>query len=171
MDRTRIARRLGGPATRRRRHRRVALLAALVTTAGVGLFAIGSGERGENGGEEAVTAGDPVAAACRASNEDIGTAQQALLRDNETHAAVVGFFADAFVDLARDRAAAIRAADPPPSAEVLALVERHDAIVDGIEADPETAAGLTNPFDALNEEWRSLGLDDCAIDSSTVPQD
>ena len=110
---------------------------------------------------------DAVGAACRASNEEIATAQRALLEGNEAPGAVEGFLGDAFVDLARDRAAAIRATSPP--ADILAIVEGHDAVVDAIEADPGAAAGVENPFAAVNERWRAAGLVDCAIDASTVP--
>ena len=154
----RIARRLGGPAVRRRRHRRVALVVLLVAVLGAGLVAAGSGTDDAPVG---------VAAACRASNEEIATAQRALLDGNAAPGAIEGFLGDAFVDLARDRAAAIRAA--VPSDEILAIVEAHDAVVDAIERDPAAAAGLENPFTDVNERWRRAGLADCAIDTSTVP--
>jgi len=172
VDRRRIARRLGGPDARRRRHRRVALLAVVLLGVGGALVLLGADDDGP--GEQPETAGEVpaelagVAAACRASNVDIGTAQRALLRDNDAPGAVEGFLGDAFVDLTRDRAADIRALDPPP--EVAALVDEHDRIVEAIEDDP-AAAVAANPFDALNQLWRELGLGDCAIDSSTVPQE
>jgi len=182
VARSTIARRLGGPDARRRRHRRVAaLLGGLLVVALVLLLVApaddGNGD-GDGAGEAAATTTVPagrgatdVASVCRASNVEIGTAQQALLGGNEAPDAVEGFLADAFVDLTRRRADAIRAADPPPSEAVLALVAEHDAVVDAIEADPAAAASSpTNPFEALNRRWRDAGLADCAIDTSTVPQ-
>jgi hypothetical protein len=169
VDRSRIARRLGGPNARRRRHRRVALLVVGLLVLGGVLMLIGDGDGArEPTAPDVPTALVDVAAACRASNEEIGTAQRALLGDNDAPDAIEGFLGDAFVDLTRDRAAAIRAVGPPP--DVVALVDEHDRVVDAVEADP-AAAVETNPFDDLNQRWRDLRLGDCAIDSSTVPQE
>jgi hypothetical protein len=137
------------------------------------LLAPDDGDDGDTASGPTTTAvgGTDVAAVCRASNVEIGTAQSALLRDNTAPGAVEGFLADAFVDLTRDRAEAIRSAEPPPSEEVLALVAEHDAIIDAIEADPAAAAASpANPFEELNQRWRDAGLADCAIDTTTVPQ-
>src|SRR5690606_35158291 len=108
----------GGPAARRRRHVRVAVAGiVLLIVAGV-LILIGSDD-GPN----------PVAAACTDSNEEIATAGRVLVDDaGNPEAAAEGFLADAFVDLLRDRAAAVRALDPGD--EVLALVDEWDAIAD-----------------------------------------
>jgi hypothetical protein len=170
VDRSRIARRLGGPTVRRRRHRRVALVAVvLLVVAGV-LVAVGSDDDAEPEAEaEATDAPEPttVEGVCRASNEEIAIAQSALLRGNDAEGAVAGFLAEAFVDLARERAADIRALEPP--ADVLRVIDEHDRVVDAIDADPEaSAAAAENPFEALNERWRTIGLPACAIDSGTV---
>ncbi len=109
-----------------------------------------------------------ILTACSASNESIGAAQRALLRGNEAPTAVEGFLGDAFVDLARERASALRALDP--SDEVERVLTEQDAVVDGIEADPAgAAASVDNPFEAVNAQWRALGLSACAIDATTVP--
>lgn len=170
--RTRIARRLGGQATRHRRHRRAALVAVLLLGLALVLVVAGSADDSGDGDVGDQLSDDPVIRACQLSNDDIATAQRALLGDNEAAGAVAGFLGDAFVDLGRDRASTLRALDPPPSPEVLALLEQHDQVVDSIEADPDAAAASTaNPFEVLNEQWRGLGLAECAIDSSTVPQE
>ena len=110
---------------------------------------------------------DGVAAACRASNEEIATAQRALLQDNDAPGAAEGFLGDAFVDLSRDRSAAIRAVRPPPPSEVLALLDEFDAVVDAIEANPSIGID-SDPFAAVDPRWRELGLPDCEIGASTV---
>lgn len=173
VDRARIARRLGGPTARRRRHRRFALAGILLAAVAGTLILVGGDDDdgaagGDGGTTEAAAAPAPatVEEACLANNREIGTAQRALLRDNETPEAIVGFLGDAFVDLTRQRAADIRAVDPGD--EVLAIVDAHDAVVDAIEADPQSAAGMNNPFDEINERWRAAGLDECVIDASTV---
>jgi hypothetical protein len=180
MDRrARIARRLGGPATRRRRHRRVAVGVLVLAVLAAGLIVVGGAIEGDDGGdgdERAETAAEDtpttedaprtVEEACLASNEQIGIAQRALLRDNPAPNAIPEFLGDAFVDLARERAATIRSLDPPP--DVLAIVDAHDAVVDAIEADPEAASGMENPFAEVNQRWRDAGLDECVIDASTV---
>ena len=165
----RIARRLGGPTARRRRHRRVALVVVLLAVLGAGLVVAGSGDDGDEDDEVAVVDDDPVAAACRASNEEIATAQRALLENNEAPGAAEGFLGDAFVDLTRDRAASIRALAPP--AEVLAVLDEFDAVIDAIEADP--SIGVTSdPFAAVDPRWVELGLHDCQIGgASTVPDE
>lgn len=172
--RARIARRLGGPAARRRRHRRFAVGAAIVALVAGVLLVAGGGDDGDGGADGAGPAtslpDDPVARVCVASNAEIGTAQAALLAGNDAPGAVAGFLGDAFVDLARARAEAIRALDPPAAPEVLDLLDDHDAVVGAIEADPEAAAAApANPFEELNGRWRDLGLAECAIDSGTVP--
>lgn len=144
----------------------MALLALALLAVGAALVL--AGDDGDGDETDVAVVDDPVAQVCRDSNAQIATAQRALLEGNESPEAVVGFFADAFVDLARDRAAAIRAVEPAPTDDVLAVVDEHDTVVDAIEADPGSAAGLSNPFAAVNERWRRLGLADCAIDSSTV---
>jgi hypothetical protein len=128
------------------------------------LIVAGSGNDGGDG--EQVDAGaDPITLACRRSNEDLATAQRALLGDNDAPGAVEGFLADAFVDLARDRSTAIRATEP--AAEVLAVVDAFDAVVDAIEADPSTGVG-TDPFASVDARWQELGLDECAMGAGTV---
>jgi hypothetical protein len=166
LNRRRIQRRLGGPAARRRRHRRVTLVLSLLLVTGLVLVLAPPGDDGTPD-----PAGADVATICLASNEQIATAQSALLRDNDNPGAIEGFLGDAFVDLARARAAAIRDAEPPPGADVLDVLAEFDAIVDAIEADPASATGLENPFETVNQRWVALGLDGCAIDSSTVQSD
>ena len=117
---------------------------------------------GADDGDEDVSA---IALACQASNEEIATAQSALLRDNDAPDAAEIFLGDAFVDLARDRSAAIRALEPSP--EVLALLDEFDAVVDAIEADPSIGLGA-DPFEAVDARWVELGLPDCAIGTGTV---
>lgn len=130
----------------------------------------GDGEETAGRPSEAVSTGEPVVDACRASNVEIATAQRALLAGNDSPGAVEGFLGDAFVDLTRDRSQALRALDPEP--EVLDLLDEQDGVVDAIAADPAAAAAAeTNPFDAVNRRWRDLGLAECAIDSSTVRLD
>jgi hypothetical protein len=164
--RTRIARRLGGPTARRRRHRRLALAGVLVV--GIALVLLVAG--GDDGDDETATpttalSDDPVVRACQLSNAEIATAQRALLGDNDAPGAAEGFLADAFVDLTRDRSAAIRATQP--SAEVLAVVDDFDAVVDAIEADPTIGLGA-DPFEQVDEQWQALGLDECMIGGGTV---
>lgn len=140
----------------------------LVAVAGV-LVIAGSGD--DDGDDGAATASstslpdDPVLRACAASDVEIDAARGGLLRDNESPESVEAFLSDAFVDLARDRAAAIRATGPSP--EVLAVLEEFDAVVDAIEADPSVGIG-TDPFAAVNERWRDVGLAGCVIGASTV---
>jgi hypothetical protein len=165
--RTRIARRLGGPTTRRRRHRRLALVGVLVVGIALVLLVAGGGDDGD--GETAtpttVLSDDPVARACQLSNAEIATAQRALLGDNDAPGAAEGFLADAFVDLTRDRSDAIRATQP--SAEVLAVLDEFDAVVDAIEADPTIGLGA-DPFEQVDEQWQALGLDECMMGGGTV---
>ena len=164
---TSIARRLGGPAARRRRHRRVALaLALLAVIAGV-LVVAGGSDDDDRGGQPVATGGEPIARVCQLSNTEIATAQRALLRDNDAPGAVEGFLGDAFVDLSRDRSAAIRAVDPPPAPEVLAVLDDFDAVVDAIEDDPAIGVG-TDPFVDVDARWEELGLPDCAMGAGTV---
>jgi hypothetical protein len=169
---TRIARRLGGPTARRRRHRRAALAGVLVVVVAVVLIVAGSG--GGDGDGDDVVAGpsttgelsdDPLIRACQRSNAEIATARAALLRDNDAPGAAEGFLADAFVDLSRDRSAAVRATDPAP--EVVEVLDAFDAVVDAIEADPSIGIGV-DPFASVNERWRALGLDECIIGGGTV---
>lgn len=179
VDRNDIARRLGPAAVRRRRHRQFAVLGiGLLVVAGV-LIAVGRDDddtvASPSSTATTAAAGDDKApasieAACRANNAEIGTAQRALLSGNESPNAVTEFLADAFVDLNRDRIDALRAAPEAGDDEVAALIDDHEAIVDAIEIDPGSFATEQNPFADLNERWRALGLDDCAIDTSTVPQ-
>ncbi|MBA2280092.1 MAG: hypothetical protein M3527_09705 [Actinomycetota bacterium] len=160
-----LSRRLGGPDARRRRHR-LALVgaAALLVVAGALWFLGGDeGDEGDSGADR-----DTLLAACAESNESIGAAQRALLGGNDAPNAVEGFLGDAFVDLVRDRTAAARAVGP--SGDVEAVLQDQDAVIDEIERDPAAAAGsVTNPFEAVNQRWRELGLAACAIDASTVP--
>lgn len=163
---TSVARRLGGPTARRRRHRRVAL-AGVVLAAVAGILVVaGSGsDEGDAAPTEATLPSDPVLRACAESDAEIDAARGGLLRDNDSAEAVEGFLGDAFVDLARDRATAIRATDPSP--EVLAVLEEFDAVVDAIEADPSVGVGA-DPFAAVNDRWRDVGLAGCVIGASTV---
>ena len=137
----------------------MALVVVVLAVLGAGLVVAGS----PDGDGEL----DAVAAACRASNEDIATAQRALLQDNEAPGAAEGFLGDAFVDLARDRSAAIRSVQPPPSSEVLALLDEFDVVVDAIEANPSIGIA-SDPFAAIDPRWRELGVSDCEIGASTV---
>ena len=134
------------------------LAVVLVAVAGVLVVAGSRDDDGDDGG------GD-IAAACRASNARIATAQRALLEDNEAPDRFELFLGDAFVDLMRDRSAAIRALEP--SAEVLAVLDEHDAVVDAVEADPETYV-FEDPFADVDARWQALELDDCIVVASTV---
>jgi hypothetical protein len=160
VDGRTIARRLGGPVARRRRHRRVGALLLVLAVVGAVLVALGSGSDDPDADER-------VAAACRRSNEELATAQSALLRDNESPLAPELFLGDAFVDLMRQRADAIRALDPPPSDDVLALLEEHDRVVDAVEADP-AAYVFEDPFADLDPRWAEVGLGDCVVIAGTV---
>jgi hypothetical protein len=132
------------------------------------LWVAGSGTDGDGDrdGGPAVAA-DSIAGTCQQSNEQIATARRALLRDNDAPGAVEGFLADAFVDLSRDRSAAIRALEPPPAPEVVAVLDDFDDVIDAIEADPSIGVG-SDPFESVDARWRELGLDDCAMGADTV---
>ena len=158
---TRIARRLGGPADRRRRHQRVAVALVVLFAIAGALLLVSDGD-GDGDGD------DPISRACQRSNTEIATAQRALLEDNTAPGAAEGFLADAFVDLTRDRSAAIRAVDPRPSPEVVAVLDEFDAVVDAIEADPSIGLGGADPFTDVDARWVDLGLDECAIGGGTV---
>lgn len=172
---SRIARRLGGRATRRRRHRRFALGAAVLLGL-AGILIVAGAEDGAD--EDGAVAGpattavpaDPVERICVENAAEIDTARRALLQDNTAPGAVEGFLADAFVDLARDRSEAIRAVQPPVDPEVLAVLEQFDDVVDSVEADPGTGVG-SNPFAAVDERWRALGLGGCAMGGNNVQGD
>lgn len=178
VDRNEIARRLGPAAVRRRRHRQFALVGIGVLVVGGVLVVVGGDDDDTvvvpsttaTVASETDEAPASIEAACRANNNEIGTAQRALLSGNESPNAVTEFLADAFVDLNRDRIDALRAAPEAGDGDVTALIDEHDAIVDAIEIDPASFATEQNPFADLNERWRALGLDDCVIDTSTVPQ-
>lgn len=172
---SRIARRLGGLATRRRRHRRFAVAALLLLAVGAILVVAGSGDDDEPESsspttEQQQTSDDPVEQICLDNAMEIDTARRALLTDNTAPEAVEGFLGDAFVDLARDRSDAIRALRPEPDAEVLAVLGEFDAVVDAVEADPSIGLGA-NPFVEVDERWRALGLGGCAMGGGTVQSD
>ena len=131
------------------------------------LLAIGGALVLAGGDDDDSDDGSGIAPVCQRSNEEIATAQSALLRDNEAPNAAEIFLGDAFVDLTRDRSAAIRAVEPPPSPEVLAVLDQFDAVVDAIEADPTIGLG-SDPFEAVDARWVELGLPDCAIGAGTV---
>jgi hypothetical protein len=138
------------------------LVVVVLAVLGAGLVVAGSADDGDDLGA--------VAAVCRASNEEIATAQRALLEDNEAPGAAEGFLGDAFVDLTRDRSAAIRSVQPPPPADVLAVLTEFDAVVDAIEADPSIGIER-DPFAEVDPQWVALGLSDCQIgaeDAGTV---
>ena len=127
-----------------------------------GVLVVAGGTDGDDEPDPVSVGADPIARVCQLSNDEIATAQRALLRDNDAPGAVEGFLGDAFVDLGRDRAAAIRATDPPPAPEVLAVLDDFDAVVDAIEADP--SIGLDrDPFEAVDARWHEIGLDDCMM--------
>ena len=128
----------------------------LLVVAGV-LIAVDSSSDDERDGD--------VIAACEASNEEVATAHRALLDDNDAPGAVEGFLGDAFVDLARDRSASIRATSPDD--EVLAVLEDFDAVVDDIEADPSIGVGR-DPFEVVDRQWAELGLGECDFGGGTV---
>ena len=135
----------------------------MLAAVGAALLLVGDDESSD----DVATGADPVSRACQRSNDEIATAQRALLRDNDAPGAAEGFLADAFVDLSRDRSAAIRALEPPPSPEVLAVLDDFDAVVDAIEAEPSIGLGR-DPFEAVDARWVELGLPDCAIGAGTV---
>lgn len=177
---TRIAHRLGGLATRRRRHRRVATAGLVGALVAIVLVIGGSG--GDDDTTDAAPGSspttdttidpgidDPILRACYENDRELEVARGALLRGNTAPRAAEEFLADAFVDLMRDRSAAIRAVEPPPSEQVLAVLDEFDAVVDAIEAEPSIGVGA-DPFVEVNEQWRAVGLDGCIIGSSTVPE-
>lgn len=139
-------------------------LVLLAVIAGV-LVVAGSASDDDDDAPPSAAAGAPITRACELSNEEIATAQRALLRDNDAPGAVEGFLADAFVDLSRDRSAAIRATEPAP--EVLAVLDDFDTVVDAIEAEPSTAIGV-DPFEAVDARWVELGLPACVMGAGTV---
>jgi hypothetical protein len=156
-----LARRLGSRSTRRRRHLKVAVAAALLcAVAGVLLLV----DRGQRAGQP-----DGLAEACTANNREISTAYHALVDAAvDPDAAVEGFLGDAFVDLVRARADAVDALHPRDP--VPGLVDQWRSIADAIEASPADAVTV-NPFSAVNDGWRAAGLAACAIDPTTVPGD
>ena len=169
----RIARRLGGRGTRRRRHRRFALVAVLLVGVSAILIVAGSGDDGEPEAAPTTTAAttdDPVERICLDNAAEIDTARRALLTDNTSPGAVEGFLQNAFVDLARDRSAAIRALQPPVEPDVLAVLDEFDAVVDAVEADPSIGVGA-NPFQAVDQRWRDVGLGGCAMAGNSVEGD
>lgn len=170
----RLADRLGPLEVRRRRHRRLAFVALGVLAVAAVLVAVGGDDDPGTAGppttvgqidRDALAAADSLEEVCTVSNGQLTAAYNALLADNVSPTAARDFLGGAFVDLARLRSDALR--ERVPGADVVAVLDEFDAVVDGVEDDPD-AALLANPFEAVNGRWRDAGLGACAIDPTTV---
>lgn len=134
---------------------RVAGGAALLVVIALGLLLLAPDDSGDAFHAEA-------SAICDASAAEIDTARGAILDTESSDDAAAHFLRTAFVDLSRQRLAALRALDPPTddADDYRRLLDEYESVLDRIEAEPETFV-RRDPFADLNPQWDAFGLPAC----------
>lgn len=155
-----IARALGGPDARHRRHRRFVLLAVVLLVVAGALVVLGGDDDGDDDGSgEGATAFGSAAEACTAF-------EQRLLDEFElsfpegapTPDAEAEYLSHAFADTTEELVATLRAIDPD-GAE--AAVDALDDLVQQLRDDPTIGVGA-NPFaPTVAPAFDAAGLPEC----------
>ena len=145
-----IARRLGGPARRKRRHRRVAIGAGVLLAVAAGLIVFG----GDDGGFE-----DDAGAVCVAYADRIQSEFALSFPDGPATPEAFGeYLSHAFADTMDDLLGELDALDPPDGAA--AVLDGYRAVLADVRARPADFA-TASPFDDVAAQMDGEGVPAC----------
>jgi hypothetical protein len=147
---TALSRRLGGPGTRRRRHRRFALVAGVLLLIALGLIFLGGDDDSFH---------DEANALCEQYAERVQDEFRLSFPEGvPSDAAFAEYASRAFADTMEELFDELDALEPP--ADVATIVDGYRAVVTEIRARPEDFVEA-NPFTELATQFDAEGLPAC----------